>query len=121
MRNPLLTIAVDRSGDHLVVRAAGEIDMGTAPDLAAALSDAVTAAPAPATIVADFTAVGFLGSAGLSVLVTAHHRGQRAGVRLAVVCPRDGLARRAFEISGLDHLLTVADTLDQALQPQDTP
>ena len=54
----------------VVVSASGVIDMLTAPQLEQAIREAIE--KKPAGLVVDFTAVEFLGSAGMGVLVAVH-------------------------------------------------
>lgn len=106
-----LRITTERQSARHVVRACGEIDLSTVPDFEAALvPDATSTA-----VVADLTDVTFLASCGLSALIQAHERGQRTGARLLVVVPPAGTARRALQVTGLLSVLTVADSLADAL------
>ncbi len=58
------------ASDVAVLGVGGEVDMRTAPALEQALDELLDRAPR--TVVVDLTEVGFLGSAGLAVLVTAY-------------------------------------------------
>ncbi|MGW0159452.1 STAS domain-containing protein [Mycobacterium sp. NPDC003323] len=100
-----------RVGDISVVAVAGTVDMLTAPKLEAAINAA--AKSSPAAVVVDFTAVEFLASAGMGVLVAAH--GDLApAVRLAVVA--DGPATsRPLKLVGIADIVDLFATLDEAL------
>jgi anti-sigma B factor antagonist len=95
-----LTVTAVGDGE-VVLTVTGEVDSLTAPDLRAAL-DAVLADPACRRLVLDVSAVAFMSSAGLSVLVTtredAHAR--EIDFRLAGL---DGnrAVRRPLELTGL--------------------
>lgn len=104
-----LEIEVRFADDVLIVTVHGEIDMASAPQLQSALDEALRQAP-PAVVV-DMSDVGFLGSAGLSVLVAAS---EAAGSGRLRVVPSDA-ARRPIELTALDRLLTVFDSVDGAL------
>ncbi|UOZ03146.1 STAS domain-containing protein [Amycolatopsis sp. WQ 127309] len=67
-----LAITVERSGWTLVVAVVGEVDLSTAPMLRHALDEAL--ARTPRRIVVDLSFVRFLNTAGLEVLLDAHHR-----------------------------------------------
>ena len=100
-----------RIGDVSVVAVAGTVDMLTAPKLEAAINSA--AQSSPAAIVVDFTAVEFLASAGMGVLVAAHGDLTPA-VKLAVVA--DGPATsRPLKLVGISDIVDVYATLDDAL------
>ncbi|MEX7471921.1 STAS domain-containing protein [Mycobacterium adipatum] len=104
-------IKQDRVGDISIVSVAGTVDMITAPKLEAAIAAAAESAP-PAVVV-DFTAVEFLASAGMGVLVAAH--GDLApAVKLVVVA--DGPATsRPLKLVGIADVLDLFATLDEAL------
>ena len=97
-------------GAATVVSVAGELDVHSAPQLAAVLE---SAAPAPAVVV-DCSRVGFMDSTGLSVFVTAHQRAREAGTRLDVVVAEPAV-RKVFAITGIDSVIPVHDRLESAL------
>ena len=93
----------------VVVTAAGEVDAYVAPELGAALERAGDGA-----LIADLTAVSFLDSTALGLLVrTIRERGESGG-KTRVVLPA-GTARRIFEITTLDKMLPVSPSLTEAL------
>ena len=100
-----------RVGDISVVAVSGTVDMLTAPKLEAAINAA--AQSSPSAVVVDFTAVEFLASAGLGVLVAAH--GDLApAVKLSVVA--DGPATsRPLKLVGIADIVDLYATLDEAL------
>ena len=95
-------LAVARVGDAVVVRVAGELDLATAPALWAALERALIDAH---QVVVDLSAVTFVDSTGLSVLLRAY---QAVGVTgtLKVRGP-NAQARRLFEMSRVESLIDV--------------
>lgn len=97
-------------GATTVVAVAGELDVHTAPRLAAALE---STGPAAAVVV-DCSRVGFMDSTGLSVFVTAHQRARESGARLEVVVAEPAV-RKVFAITGIDSVIPVHDRLDSAL------
>jgi anti-sigma B factor antagonist len=95
----------------------GEVDVGTAPKLTAALGAAIR--ESRGAFVIDLCDVAFLDSCGVSVLVRARAVLGREERALVTVCP-PGPARRIFEFARNDDLLTLFDSRDQAaasLQP----
>jgi anti-anti-sigma factor len=108
---PLLRISKRKYGSTVVLEVAGEIDMITAPELAEALTAAL--AEHPPEVVAELSAVTFLDSAGLHVLITAHTAAQGT-TRFAVVAGSSATAR-PLQITGLDQELRLFDTLLTAL------
>jgi anti-anti-sigma factor len=82
----------------------GEVDAATAGSLDAALR--ATAAADGAEIVLDCTALTFIDSSGLSVLVGTHQRLSSESRTLVILSPPPS-AVRLFEIAGLDRVLTI--------------
>ncbi|WP_324197628.1 STAS domain-containing protein [Nocardia abscessus] len=109
-----LEVQVRSAADTVVVTVHGEIDMASAPHLQSALDEALR--DAPAAVVVDMSNVGFLGSAGLSVLLAASEATGSGGLR---VVPSDA-ARRPIEVTALDRLLTVFDSVEAALAVDET-
>ncbi|MEU7765774.1 STAS domain-containing protein [Nocardia sp. NPDC049190] len=110
-----LEVQARSAGDVLIVTVHGEIDMASAPQLQSALEQALL--ETPRTVVVDMSNVGFLGSAGLSVLLAASEATGPGGLR---VVPSDA-ARRPIEVTALDRLLTVFDTIEAAVVGEKTP
>ena len=73
-----------------LLRVAGEVDLHSAPELAAALADAAAGTDAPHPVVVDLSEVTHLGPAGIAQLVSSHRRCQDAGTRLRIVVGPDG-------------------------------
>ena len=108
-KHPVL--GVEEVGDAYVVRLGGELDLYNAAQVRAALMEAC--AQAPERIVVDLGEVEFLDSTALGVLIETRTRlDNRDGLVLAA--PRLE-TRRALQISGLDKLFTVHDTVPEAL------
>jgi anti-sigma B factor antagonist len=81
------------------VRAAGDIDLSSAPRFQAALTEAATAA---GEITADMTAVTYCDSAAIHALFTVARRS-----RLTVIIPENGPITTMLKIVGLDQISTV--------------
>jgi anti-sigma B factor antagonist len=90
-----------------VVTLEGELDMSTAQEVAETL-DELAAARNP--IVVDLTALAFIDSSGIHALLRP--RPDEASIEL--VCP-PGNVRRVLEVTKLEQVLPVHDTLDDAL------
>ncbi|MGV0849816.1 STAS domain-containing protein [Mycolicibacterium phlei] len=96
-----------------VVAASGDLDMLTAPQLRDAIAAALT--KEPTGLVVDLSAVDFLGSAGMQVLMETHNQTTGAGVKYAVVA--DGPATsRPLKITGIADLIGLHSSLDVALE-----
>ena len=109
---PLAVKQTSREGvDMLLVE--GEIDIATAPRLIAVLNEAVTGAVR--SVIIDLSAVGFMDSTGLALLINAHRRLTRRRKGFAVVCPAGSL-RRVFEITDMIDTLHVCPDRESAAQ-----
>ena len=95
----------------VVLAVSGDVDMVTAPRLAEAIDEAIAARPA--ALIVDLSAVQFLASAGMTVLV--HAQAQVVPpTRFAVVA--DGPATsRPIKLMGIDSTFALYRTCDTAL------
>ncbi len=96
-----------------VVTPSGEIDAHTAPQLRSTILDQLSA-PEVSQLVIDLSRVSFLDSSALGVLVGTLKRMRERGGRLDIVLPSSH-ARRVFEITALDRVLSLHETLEDAL------
>jgi len=110
----LLTVTDRRVDDAVVIAATGEVDIATGPRLQAALTSAIHTADV-AKVVLDLSAVIFLGSGGLVVLVDAAERARRLGKLFRIAVGNHHPVYRVLEVTGLDKELAVYKTLDEAL------
>jgi anti-sigma B factor antagonist len=90
----------------------GEIDIATSPRLIAALNEVVT--DSVHALIVDLSAVEFMDSTGLALLVRAERRMRGRGRGFAVVCP-DGPVRRIFEITDMVGTLHVSPSRETAI------
>jgi anti-sigma B factor antagonist len=95
-----------------VLRAVGEIDTVSAPRLRSALLPALESAD---LVVLDLSAVSFLGSSGLAVLMEARDHPRRGTTGLRLVCTTR-IVVRALEATGLRELFDIAPDLGAALR-----
>ncbi|HET9139174.1 STAS domain-containing protein [Actinophytocola sp.] len=112
---PPLAVAV--SHQHplaVVVEVAGELDAFTAPQLLDTLQD-VLREQAPVLVV-DLSAVQFMSSAGISVLLETHQRaGPHTALRIVASSPP---TLRPLQVTGLDTTLDLYPSRPAALAPQ---
>jgi anti-sigma B factor antagonist len=105
---------VDEPVDEIthVVAPHGEIDALTAPRLGRRLLD--LAEEGKRLLVVDLSAVTFMDSTGISVILNAlRHRKTRSG-NLVLVCPTERILR-PFQITGLVGRLGIFSSRDEAL------
>lgn len=89
------------------VEAVGEIDVTTAPDLRGPLYDAIDTHPGQVVVV-DLSAVEFMDSTGLGMLVGALKYSRTSGGDIALVGARPNVWK-VFTITGLDKVFTAQE------------
>ena len=89
----------------------GEVDLSVVPHLVHALDGAIR--DTWGSFVVDLCAADFLDSSGLSALLRARALLGRDERELVVVCP-PGPVRRLFEMVGIDDLLILYDSREEA-------
>jgi anti-sigma B factor antagonist len=98
-----ISASVNRSGGLATVVVSGEVDIASGPAVDEAIGEAVTADGVD-TVLVDLSAVRFLDSSGISLLL----RGRRlAGARAVAyrVIGAQGMIRQVLELSGVwEHL-----------------
>ncbi|BBY30373.1 STAS domain-containing protein [Mycolicibacterium sediminis] len=104
-------------GRVVVIAVSGDLDMVTAPRLNVAIDAAIR--KDPQALVVDLSAVDFLASAGMGVLIAASQRlANSTGFGVVAHGPATS---RPLMLLGIDSLLDVFDTLDEALTSVTTP
>ncbi|MFI5779781.1 STAS domain-containing protein [Nocardia sp. NPDC051570] len=104
----MLDVTVRAEGSTTVITVSGEIDIASVPHLQSALEQSGRDGN---PLVVDMTNVGFMGSAGLSALMVASEAAKPALLRVVA----SDAVRRPIEVTGLDKLLAMFPTLDEAL------
>ena len=107
-----LSVGTTERDDVTVVTVSGEVDVYTAPQLRSALEERVAAGHT--TLVVDLEGVGFLDSTGLGVLVGRLKAVKKVDGWLRVVCTNERILR-LFAITGLDQVLPIFESVDDAL------
>jgi anti-sigma B factor antagonist len=98
------------SGDAVVVRVEGDLDLATTPRL----DDVLEQAMSSATLVVDLSRCSFVDSSAIRLLTTTAREAEESGGRLALVATDPGILR-VLEITAVDTMLAVHPTLDAAL------
>jgi anti-anti-sigma factor len=108
----LLTVSVEKRERAVVLSVAGDVDLYTVPRLAEALERELR--ERPEILVVDLDGVEFLGSVGLTALLTADE--QAAGHTLLRVVAARRVALGPLQLTGLDKKLAVRATVEEALR-----
>jgi anti-sigma B factor antagonist len=98
--------------DVFVISLAGDGDLIAAPELRAHVDQAI--GRGAHALLLDLTAATFVDSTALGILVDALKRLRPRGGRVAVACPDPGI-RKVFDITGLDRMLPVLESVPDAL------
>ncbi|MCA1655063.1 MAG: STAS domain-containing protein [Pseudonocardiaceae bacterium] len=106
------SVQVASRGAAVVLCVGGELDLTTTPDLQKSIALAMMSRPR--LLVIDLTAVTFLASAGMVALAVAHQlAADHTAVRVVAAGRECG---RPIRLTGLDSMLAVHPTLDDALR-----
>jgi anti-sigma B factor antagonist len=99
-----LTVAADNGDDDAHLRVGGEVDLATAPQLAAALDGLVTATAGDLRV--DCAELAFIDSSGISVLVATEQRLSADGRKLVL---RDASEqfRQVLAVTALDEVFVL--------------
>jgi anti-sigma B factor antagonist len=101
---PTIALSVEHQDRGAVVTVGGDLEFGTAASLRSALIDLAQQGCDP--LVVDLSALDFIDSTGLSLLVQAKQRIESQGHTFRLRRPTDRV-RRVLEISGLAQLFTI--------------
>ena len=96
-------------GRGTVLALDGRLDSVTAPEVEARLLALLARGP----VVADLSAVRYVSSAGLRVLLKAAKQARAAESRFAV-CALQAAVREVFEVSGFDRIIPALASRDEA-------
>jgi anti-sigma B factor antagonist len=99
-----LQILVSHLKEHAYVVLTGELDGATAPFLVRTLVD--VNATLEGDLVLDIKALSFIDSTGLSVFVSQQKKLRAKGHKFVIYGPT-AMARRLFQITGLEDVLTI--------------
>jgi anti-sigma B factor antagonist len=115
-----MSVRTEDLPDVLVLRVEGDLDGLTAPRLTPAIADAFDKLSGR-VLVLDLTKVRFLGSVGLRTLrdsarEAVHHQGFQ---KLRVVVSQQRPVIRPIEISGLDQILALYHSVEDAIAAGD--
>jgi anti-anti-sigma factor len=107
-----LILSTERRGTSAVVAVDGEIDLGTAGQLRDHLTECIR--DETRDIVLDLSAVTFMDSTGLQVLIATQRRLEPLGGRLRLVGLRSGVAK-VLKVTGLDQTFPAYESVDAAI------
>ena len=110
----MLEIQVEHHDDHTICRPIGDLDAFTV----ATFREALVSFSDVSNLVIDLCDVPFMDSAGIGALIRGIRRAQERDGSVALACNRPALCR-LLETTGFDRIVTVAPTLEDAVQSLD--
>lgn len=110
----LAQVAVERRGEAVLTRLAGEIDMSNAAQVGAKLAAAAEGAQGP--LIVDLNDTRYLDSAWFRAIEGVALGLASAGRQLRLVCAPGAPSRRLLELAGMDRMLPLFASNDEALQ-----
>jgi anti-sigma B factor antagonist len=110
----LLTVDIDTRGSAVVVSVRGELDLATVPVLRDRLDTVGEVSDAPSPLVVDLSAVTFIGSAGLALLVDLHNKCTGRGTPMALVAT-GSVVPRAIQVTALDQVFAMHGSVEDAI------
>lgn len=97
---------------HYELIVGGEVDASSSIYLDNAISEALSAHK---KVVVDFTGLEYISSAGLGVFMSYIQQMESEGIQLAIFGLQEKVFQ-VFEILGLDQLITIVSTKEEALK-----
>lgn len=110
----LFDVMVSRRNGWVTVAVIGELDLASAPRVRTAVAAAV--ADGGTRLVLDLGGVDFIDSTGLGVVLGAVRRVRSAGGSIRLVV-REPAVLKVFELTGLDQVLPILPSVDEAVAP----
>jgi anti-sigma B factor antagonist len=110
-----MVVGTERYGPVSLLRPAGALDASASEAFEKPLLAALASVDgSPALVVVDFTAVPFISSAGLRVIMIGAKHARESGARLAVAA-MTATVREIFEISRFHHVVPIFATVAEAI------
>jgi anti-anti-sigma factor len=109
----LARISVEQHGEVTLARLAGEVDMSNATHVAAQLL--AVASGGSGALIVDLTGSEYLDSAWFRAIESVAQGLARAGRPLRLVCAPGAPTRGLLELAGMDRMLPLAASVEEAL------
>jgi anti-anti-sigma factor len=107
-----MLIGETRTNDSVIIAPKGRIDSETAPGLEKKLRAIL--AETSSNLILDFSAIDYMSSAGLRIVLLAAKQTRSSGKGL-VICGLNDNVREVFSMSGFDKILTIVVSREQAI------
>jgi anti-anti-sigma factor len=110
-------VTEETAGPRAIVALPGEIDITNS---AAMTTSLLAVLDDPGLVIADMTGTTFCDSSGLRMLIIARDRAEASGCTLRIVIRPDGSVARSLAILGMDRMLPIYASIEDAM-PADLP
>ena len=107
-----MNLEQERRDDILILRPRGRLDSNSSPELERVVAEQLEAGPQ--RVVFDLSALDYISSAGLRVVLLAGKKLRASKGKLVLVGLSD-MVREVFDMSGFLTLFAVTHTLDEGL------
>ena len=115
----LARIQIETGRSAVVAQISGEVDISNVGAIKSRLTDSV---PSSASgLVVDVSDTGYLDSSGVYLLFELARALEGRGQRLSVVAPPTAPSTRVLLITGLDRMVPLTSTLEEAVAKIETP
>ncbi|HEY8472865.1 MAG TPA: STAS domain-containing protein [Natronosporangium sp.] len=112
----MVSVETERDGDVLTLSVSGEVDLATSPVVDDAITEAIVTSGAN-TVSVDLSAVEFLDSSGIALLLKGRRRADERGVAYRVTGAQ-GTPLQVLRIAGVwGHLSGETDPSGQSVRP----
>jgi anti-anti-sigma factor len=108
-----MNLEQERRNDILILRPRGRLDSSSSPELERVVTEQLESGVQ--RLVFDLSALEYISSAGLRVVLLAGKKLRATKGKLVLVGLRD-MVREVFDMSGFLTLFAVTDSLDEGLQ-----
>jgi len=105
-------VTEETAGPRAIVALPGEIDITNSAAIKASL---LVALDGPGLVIADMTGTTFCDSSGLRMLIVARDRAAASGCTLRIVIRPDSSVARSLAILGMDRMLPIYASVEDAL------
>ena len=112
------SVTTEAHADYIVLTLAGVIDMASAPHVADEVGAALRGRPR--LLIFDLSAVTFLATTGMSILIEAHRRCHDLSLDCRVVA-HGRVTLRPMQQLGIDHMFHLYDSIDLAVSDRAGP
>jgi len=108
------TVLLEQSSGLDIVTPSGDLDVFTAPRLRSVVFDPSSCSQA--LLVLDLSAIDFIDSTGLGVLVATRRWTRSRSAELVIVVRPGSVVARLLSLAGLDAVFTTVATRDEAVR-----